>query len=89
MVQPVHHSGMEKNAAVAFLLSLFLPGFGHIYVGKVGLGLLIFILTIFLSWTIIVPIVLWLVGMIDSVNKVGSYNNFVRRYGRPPQNYEF
>ncbi|RMG39652.1 MAG: hypothetical protein D6732_03990 [Methanobacteriota archaeon] len=84
-----YNTGMEKNGAVAFILSFFLPGFGHIYVGKVGMGLLIFILTIVLSWTIIVPLILWLVGMIDSVNKVGAYNNFVRRYGRPPQNYEF
>lgn len=84
-----YNTGLEKSPGIAFILSLFLPGFGHIYAGKTGTGIVMFLATIFLAWTFIVPIVIWIAGMIDSVNKVNAYNNFIRRYGRPPQPYEY
>ncbi len=79
----------EKSEFVAFILSFFLPGFGHIYAGKTGTGILLFIIFWITIFTIIIPFFIWILGMIDSVSKVKSYNRFLRMYGRPPNNYEY
>jgi len=59
-----------KNPAVAFILSFFLGGFGldRIYIGDTtnGVGkLVVSILSFFLFWTIIVPLVAFLWWLID------------------------
>lgn len=59
-----------KNTAVAFILSFFLGGFGldRIYIGDTtnGVGkLVVSILSFFLFWTIIVPLVAFLWWLID------------------------
>ena len=59
-----------KNPAVAFILSFFLGGFGldRIYIGDTtnGVGKLVAtILSFFLFWTIIVPLVAFLWWLID------------------------
>ena len=59
-----------KNPGVALILSFFLGGLGldRIYIGDItnGVGKLVaFILTLFLWWTIIVPLVYFLWVLID------------------------
>lgn len=59
-----------KNPAVAFILSFFLGGLGldRIYIGDTtnGVGkLVVSILSFFLFWTIIVPLVAFLWWLID------------------------
>lgn len=62
----------KKNAIVALVLSFFLPGVGHMYVGNVGLGvallclwLLSLLLIIVLIGLVTAPIV-WIFGMAHS-----------------------
>jgi len=38
---PTATKGQAKSAGTAMLLALLLPGLGHMYVGKVGLGLVL------------------------------------------------
>ena len=59
-----------KNTAVAFILSFFLGGLGldRIYIGDTTTGvgkLVVTILSFFLFWTIIVPLVAFLWWLID------------------------
>lgn len=57
---------MKKNIGLITLISIFIPGGGHIYLGQYLKGLLI----LFLAW-LIVP---WLYGIYDAYTTVYRFN---------------
>ena len=60
-----------KSAGLATLLSCILPGVGQIYLGQVIKGIVILAADIVLGCTVIIPLVIWIVAMIDA-NKIGK-----------------
>lgn len=52
----------EKSVAVAVILSIIIPGTGVMYGGRIGLGLIILILTTIFVW-IIIGIIPWIYGI--------------------------
>jgi TM2 domain-containing membrane protein YozV len=49
----------KKSAIVALILSFFLPGVGHIYVGSIGLGIAVLCL-----WLVSLVLIFFLIGII-------------------------
>lgn len=77
-------SGSGKNKLVAALLAIFFGGIGlhKFYLGKGNLGALYLILTIFLSWTIIVPTVVIFVSFLEGLSYLSlSDEDFSTKYG--------
>ena len=68
------NSMTEKSVGLAVVLSVFLIGIGVLYVGY-WRGLAYFILSIVFCWTIIVPLVFWIVGIVDAYSSCREYNN--------------
>lgn len=70
----------KKSMALAIILSIFLPGLGYLYAGKIT-GLVLFIVTLILCWTIIVPIIIIIVGLcltctlVDENNRIWAEAN--------------
>ena len=67
----------QKSVALAVILSIFIPGLGTMYAGKVGWGLLLLIL----SWgllAIFIGIFIWLYAILDA-NNVAEENNRIWR----------
>ena len=58
--QPRRPTQPLKNPGVAAVLSFFFPGLGQIYNGQIGMGIILFTLTVALYFTIILGIVLHL-----------------------------
>lgn len=52
----------EKSSFLALILSFFFPGVGIMYAGRVGLGIVIFLLSFFLIF-IIIGLIPWIYGM--------------------------
>lgn len=52
----------EKSTAVAVILGIIIPGTGVMYGGKIGLGIVIFLVTAILVWFII-GIIPWIYGI--------------------------
>ncbi|MCW3105738.1 MAG: hypothetical protein JWQ09_244 [Segetibacter sp.] len=64
---------MQKQTyGLPALLSFFIPGLGQLIKGQIGKGILIWVvgglLTFFLFWTIIVPLVIWIWNIYDAYN---------------------
>lgn len=75
---------VAKNPGTAVLLSFFIPGAGHMYAGKVAVGLLLLILHIF-NWTAVlltiglppaafIGLFIWIGGMKYSWKAVHEFN---------------
>lgn len=78
----------QKSMGIAILLSLFIPGAGQMYTGKVARGLIVLVLSIVFLMTYIlaiVSLVLWIYSLVDSYNLVKSWNEQLDRnpYTRP------
>ncbi|WP_319378273.1 zinc ribbon domain-containing protein [uncultured Methanocorpusculum sp.] len=54
----------EKSEVLAVILGFFIIGAGLMYAGRVGLGIFHLVLSILLFWTILVPLALWIYGML-------------------------
>ena len=52
----------EKSPFLAFVLSLFLPGVGVMYAGRIGLGFVILILSLLLA-AFIIGLIIWIYGI--------------------------
>ena len=70
-----------KSVFLTFLISFFLPGLGYAYVGKVGLGIILFLLAytfIFLltvsPFFILGYMAIWLIGMFGACNMAKDVN---------------
>ncbi|MEN6449923.1 MAG: DUF4339 domain-containing protein [Thermoguttaceae bacterium] len=78
-------SGSCPNRVVACLLALFLGGLGvhKFYLGQTAWGMVYLLATILLCWTIIVPVVIGIVCLIEGICYLTySDSDFARRYGR-------
>jgi TM2 domain-containing membrane protein YozV len=79
-----------KNAGIAAVLALIIPGAGHIYLGKIGEGIMYLILAIILGvlfWLIIpaiILVILWIWQIYDAYNRANQYNASVQQTGRAP-----
>ena len=69
-----------KSMAAAVILGIVIVGAGLMYVGKVGKGLLFLILAVLLCWTIVVPVVLWIVGIVQACQLVKENNKLWDEY---------
>ncbi len=56
----------QKSAGLAVILGLIIIGAGLMYAGRVGLGIAHLILSVVFCWTIIIPLALWIYGMIKA-----------------------
>ena len=63
-----------KSMLVGIIIWLFFSGLALCYVKRVGLGLLIFILNMVLVWTVIVPIIGWIVSLVLLVKYTNEIN---------------
>ncbi|MCK9323136.1 MAG: zinc-ribbon domain-containing protein [Candidatus Methanomethylophilaceae archaeon] len=74
----------DKNEGVALILSLLIPGIGQMYVGKIMRGFLflfamiiIGIVSVFVFFTWIVYLAIWIYGMYDAYSLAKEYNEYV------------
>lgn len=61
-----------KNHWFPAILSFFIPGLGQIIQGRILRAILMWIILIALSWTIIVPIIVWLWNIYDAYSYQSS-----------------
>ena len=52
----------EKSTAVAVILGIIIPGTGVMYGGKIGLGIVIFIVSVLLA-IVVIGVVTWIYGI--------------------------
>lgn len=66
----------EKSATAAVVMSLFLPGAGHLYAGEIwqGLALLGMCVGGWVAGVVWLALVLWAVGLVDSAGAVRRFN---------------
>lgn len=68
-VSPIGAVG-TKSKLVTLLLAIFLGDFGihNFYLGYIKKGILQLLLSIFLSWTVIVPVGIWIWALVEGIN---------------------
>ena len=72
---------------MAAVLSVFIPGLGHIYKGKIGVGILLLVITIVGYTFFIVPGLLIHIGTISTPTTASRRTRSGRRPRRtPPKN---
>ena len=64
---------MKKSREASFLLTLFFGPLGMLY-SNVVIGAIMILITLALAWTIVVPIIMWILSMILGDSYVISYN---------------
>ena len=72
-----------KSRGVAALLALFLGALGihYFYVGKTGAGILFLLLTILLSWTILIPLAISIITLVQAILLFTMiHDEFERKY---------
>ena len=82
-----------KSETITLVLSILLPGTGHIYIGQLVKGIAI------LSVDIVITVLFWVVDPLigiayfpltiwacyDSYKLCKTYNNHIQQFGRPPK----
>jgi len=63
----IYYEQKQKNPGLAAVASFLIPGLGQIWLGKIGTGILIFLL----CW-LVVP---WLYGIYDAYKTAKNYNS--------------
>jgi TM2 domain-containing membrane protein YozV len=63
----IFYEQKQKNPGLAAVASFLIPGLGQIWLGKIGTGILIFLL----CW-LVVP---WLYGIYDAYKTAKNYNS--------------
>lgn len=67
-VQPqVVYVERAHNKGLAAVMSFFIPGLGQLYQGRLGNGAALFVMFVLSMPTIIGPIILWCVGIVDAL----------------------
>jgi len=66
-----------KSSGLAIVLAILWPGLDFFYLEDTKNGLIRALLSLFLIWTIIVPLVLWFMGLITSSKRTAEYNNLL------------
>lgn len=64
----------RKEPLLSIILSFFIPGLGQIYNGQIKKGLVLLIGYFLLSWTCLVPLVIWLYAMYDGYTVAAAIN---------------
>jgi len=84
-----------KNAGLAAVLSLIIPGLGQVYSGRLGRGLIFFFLgipctdfiAILFFWLILplfLPLAFWIWNVFDANNLCKEYNRRLMQTGNSP-----
>jgi len=79
----------HKNETLAAILSFLIPGLGQVYVGKIGRGITLFILSFIGLFLVIGYIIVWAYSVYDAYRLAKYYNYLLLRLGRPPLSHEF
>ncbi len=82
----------KRSEITALLLSLFVTGLGHIYIGKTDRGIALLLAQILFAmfsivylFPFIVCVILWFYGMYDSYSLAKKYNAYMMSHdGRTP-----
>ena len=86
---------VRKNEAISVILTLLLPGLGHLYVNKIKRGLVFIVISIIMwiigATLILIPITLvwYLYGIYDCYQLTKKHNEALLSLRRPPQEDEF
>jgi TM2 domain-containing membrane protein YozV len=72
----LYFESKKKSPTLAVILSLLIPGLGQIYLGRIGKGILFFILTILLS-LVLVGFIVWIFNVYDAYKTAEEYNNML------------
>lgn len=67
----------KKSTGVAIVLSIVLTGAGSMYAGKVGKGILLFCLSMFM-WIFLLGWVVWIIAAFVAMGDVSNYNESLR-----------
>ncbi|MDY0293785.1 MAG: zinc ribbon domain-containing protein [Candidatus Methanomethylophilaceae archaeon] len=80
-----------KDEATGLILSIIIPGTGHMYVGRADMGIMILLASVILviaGFLVIFPwaiaFALWIWNVYDANKRLNAYNECVRSTGRPP-----
>ncbi len=86
---------IRKNEGVSVILTIILPGLGHLYVNKLKRGLVFIVISIIMwiigATVILIPITLvwYLYGIYDCYQLTKKHNEALFSLRRPPQEDEF
>jgi TM2 domain-containing membrane protein YozV len=86
---------VRKNEALSVILTIILPGLGHLYLNKIKRGLVFIVISIIMwiigATVILIPItVVWyLYAIYDSYQLTKKHNEALFSLRRPPQEDEF
>ncbi|MCK5588578.1 MAG: hypothetical protein KAI34_07640, partial [Candidatus Lokiarchaeota archaeon] len=86
---------VRKNEGISVILTIILPGLGHLYVNKIKRGLVFIVISIIMwiigATIILIPITLvwYLYGIYDSYQLTKKHNEALFSLRRPPQENEF
>ena len=69
----------EKSPFLALVLSFFFPGVGIMYAGRVGLGLVILLLSVFLA-VFVIGLIFWIYGMYKGYSMCSENNRLWAQY---------
>ncbi|MBL7979834.1 MAG: TM2 domain-containing protein [Bacteroidetes Order II. Incertae sedis bacterium] len=70
---------VKKDPTLAALLSFIFPGAGHIYVGRVGFGLMWFFLTVLGGVLILPGLMMWIAGIFMARTDAKRLNNRIAK----------
>ncbi|HRK73351.1 MAG TPA: hypothetical protein PLL64_03690 [Rhodothermales bacterium] len=70
---------VKKDPTLAALLSFIFPGAGHIYVGRVGFGIMWFFLTGLGGLLILPGLMMWIAGIFMARNAAKRLNNRIAK----------
>ena len=69
----------EKSPFLALVLSFFFPGVGVMYAGRIGLGVVILILSVLLA-AFIIGMIFWIYGMYKGYSMCSENNRIWAQY---------
>lgn len=60
----------SKDPSLSGILSFLVPGLGQVYCGKIGRGIIIFIVAFIGYCCFVIPgVIVWIWGIVDAVNQ--------------------
>lgn len=83
---PRHSSDRDIHRVTAALFAIFLGPLGahKFYLGQTGMGVFYLVVNVLLCWTLIVPVVFYIVTIIEGVTYLShSDKDFARKFGPP------
>lgn len=70
----------EKSEGLAIFLGIILVGAGMMYAGAVGKGIFYLVISVLLCWTVIVPLIFWILGIVKAYDFCKENNILWMKY---------